>query len=63
MQEWAGEIQKSEGTDLFRSHERRCESEERSSMGKSKLQWCIRYSSLRISRKSEVIGLVRYHLS
>ena len=46
MQEWAGEIQKSEGTDLFRSHERRCESEERSSMGKSKLQWCIGYSSL-----------------
>lgn len=48
---------------FFRSHERRCESEERSSMGKSKLQWCIGYSSLWISRKSEVIGLVRYHLS
>ena len=30
MQEWAGEIQKIEGTDFFRSHERRCESEERS---------------------------------
>ena len=29
MQEWAGEIQKSEGKDFFRSHERRCESEER----------------------------------
>ena len=38
MQEWAGEIQKSEGKDFVRSHERRCESEERNSMGKSKLQ-------------------------
>ena len=40
MQEWAGEIQKIEGTDFFRSRERRCESEERSSMEKSKLR-CV----------------------
>ena len=40
MQEWAGEIQKIEGTDFFRSRERRRESEERSSMKKSKLK-CV----------------------
>ena len=40
MQEWAGEIQKIEGADFFRSRERRRESEERSSMEKSKLK-CV----------------------
>lgn len=40
MQEWAGEIQKIEGKYFCRSPEKRYKSEERSSIGKSKLK-CV----------------------
>ena len=44
MQEWAGEIQKKKREKISLGHTK--EDVKAKNEGKSKLQWCIRYSSL-----------------